>query len=262
MTLTPMRPAPETARLDRVNRHRAPREQDRVFRLLFVCTGNICRSPFAEILTRHLLIGRLGGRLASEIEISSAGVQAVAGAQIHPDSRHELMPWGLDGPVAGRFVARQLRAGMVDDADLILGASPRHRSSVVECNPAGLPRAFGLREFVRLAQAVDPAALPDHPVQRAHALVELGRRQRGMLPPVDPADDRVPDPIGGSADDHHRAATLIREAVSSIVDLVAPARAAVGPVRTPVRRPAPVRPRGGGVPAPVHRPAPPSSHTG
>jgi protein-tyrosine phosphatase len=263
VTLTPVRRAPETARLTRVNRHRAPSEQDHVFRLLFVCTGNICRSPFAEILTRHLLVGRLGGRLASEIEVASAGVQAVVGGQMHPDSRHELMPWGLDGPVAGRFTARQLRAEMVDDADLILGANPRHRSSVVECNPAGLPKTFGLREFVRLARAVDPAALPEQPVERAHALVELGRRQRGLLPPVDPGDDRVPDPMGGTADDHHRAATLIREAVSSIVDVIAPARPAVGPVRRAVPGPSHRSPDRG-VPSgtPARRPPPPSFHTG
>jgi protein-tyrosine phosphatase len=253
-----------------VNRHRAPGEQDHAFRLLFVCTGNICRSPFAEILTRHLLIGRLGGRLAAQIEVGSAGVQAVVGAQMHPDSRHELMPWGLDGPVAGRFTARQLRSTMVEESDLILGANPRHRSSVVERSPEGLPKTFGLREFARLAKAVDASALPEHPVQRAHALVDLGRRQRGLLPPVDPDDDRVPDPMGGTADDHHRAAVLIREAVSSIVDLIAPARPAVGPVRRPVARPEPARrshrpPDEAGPtarPTPARRPPPPSFHTG
>ena len=45
------------------------------FRILIVCTGNICRSPAAEILTRHLLIGRLGGRAASSFRVSSAGVR-------------------------------------------------------------------------------------------------------------------------------------------------------------------------------------------
>ncbi len=169
-----------------------------MFRLLFVCTGNICRSPFAEILTRHLLIGRLGGREAAAFEVGSAGVQAVVDGGMHPDSRDELSPWGLDRAVAGRFAARQLRSVMVEDADLILGATPRHRSSVVERNPAGLPKTFSLREFARLARAVDAAALPEHPVRRAHALVDLARRQRGLLPPVEPDDDKVPDPMGGT----------------------------------------------------------------
>ena len=44
----------------RMGRHRREEAEDE-FRLLFICTGNICRSPFAEILTRHLLRGRRGG---------------------------------------------------------------------------------------------------------------------------------------------------------------------------------------------------------
>jgi Low molecular weight phosphotyrosine protein phosphatase len=43
-----------------VGRHRADERTD-AFRLLFVCTGNICRSPFAgAMLTRHVLRGRVG----------------------------------------------------------------------------------------------------------------------------------------------------------------------------------------------------------
>jgi protein-tyrosine phosphatase len=37
--------------MDDVARHR---REETGFRLLYVCSGNICRSPFAEILTRHL----------------------------------------------------------------------------------------------------------------------------------------------------------------------------------------------------------------
>ncbi|MBW0127497.1 arsenate reductase/protein-tyrosine-phosphatase family protein [Pseudonocardia oceani] len=228
-----------------MNRHQAPDGPDSVFRLLFVCTGNICRSPFAEILTRHLLIGRLGGREAATIEVSSAGVSAVPHGRMHDDTRDELSPWGLDRQVAGRFVARQLRSPMIDQADLILGATPRHRSAVVERNPAGLAKTFGLREFARLARAVDVSALPEQPGPRARALVELARRQRGLLPPVEPEDDRIPDPMGGTVEDHHHATVLIREAVSLLVDVVAPPRPAIGPVRRPAAPPprAPLSPR-------------------
>jgi hypothetical protein len=119
--------------------------------------------------------------------------------------------------------------------------------------------------------------LPEEPVRRAHALVELARGQRGLHPPVDPDDDRVPDPMGGTGEDHHRAAVLIREAVSDIVDIVAPARPPVGPLRrpSPTARPAagppgngsrPLpRPQPGGGPPPAGSPrpsVPPSRHTG
>jgi protein-tyrosine phosphatase len=203
-----------------VGRHRAQERSD-AFSLLFVCTGNICRSPFAEILTRHLLRGSLGGRDAAAFTVASAGVGAVVGAGMHPDSRAELAPWGLDGAHSAGFTARQLHPSMIGAGDLVLGATPRHRSAVVEQCPAALPIAFGLREFARLAAAVDPGRLPDHPVARAHTLVELARQQRGLVPP-DPGGDDVPDPVGRDRAAHHRAAELVHEALMTIVRRVVP----------------------------------------
>lgn len=208
--------------LDAMGRHRSVDEDDIVFRLLFVCTGNICRSPLAEILTRHLLIGRLGGRVAASFEVSSAGVQAVVGAQMNLATRDELAPWGLDGVIAGRFIARQVRSAMVEQSHLVLGANPSHRSAVVERTPAALPIAFSLREFARLAASVDPSHLPAEPVTRAHALVAQARQRRGMAPPRTPDADRIPDPMGRPKWAHHEAAVLIRDAVQTIVDVIAP----------------------------------------
>lgn len=193
--------------------------------MLFVCTGNVCRSPFAEILTRHVLIGRLGGRGAAAFGIASAGVRAVVGAPMHPQSRAELAPWGLDVSVAGRFVARQLEPGHVAESDLILGATRRHRTAVIQQNPVALQRVFSIREFARLTAHVDPTALSGSPVERARMLVGLARAQRGLVPPDNPEDDDVADPMGRSAEAHHEAAQAIRAAVHSIIDAIAPRRA-------------------------------------
>lgn len=190
------------------------------FRILYVCTGNICRSPFAEILTRHLLIGRFDGRAAMTFDVSSAGVRAVVGSAMHPDSRDELAPWGLD--VADRFTARQLRPEMVEQADVILGASRRHRAAVVELVPVRLARTFSIREFARLAAEVDPTLLPPDPVARAHLLVEQARGRRGLVPVAVPEHDDVPDPVGHPRGAHQEAAALIRSAVQVIVDVLAP----------------------------------------
>ncbi len=211
-----------------MGRHRSEAEAE--FRLLFVCTGNICRSPFAEIITRHLIIGRLGGKAASAFVVSSAGVRAVHGSAMHPDSRAELAPWGLDGAAAERFTARQLRSAMVLESDLVLGATPRHRSAVVERAPAALPITFSLREFARLSEAVDPDDLPVDPVERARALVELARAQRGLVPPPEDGDD-IPDPIGGPQSAHHSSALLIRETVQRVADVMVPASPAKRPIR-------------------------------
>jgi protein-tyrosine phosphatase len=213
---------------DAVGRHRTVEITDSEFRLLFVCTGNICRSPFAEILTRHLLAERLGRRVAERFHVSSAGVHAVVGAAMHPDSRAQLVPWGLHGAAEG-FVARQLRSAIATSAHLVLGASPEHRSAVIGRAPATLATAFALAEFARLVSAVDPGDLPLDPVARAHAVVEEARARRGLLPPVTADHDRIPDPIVGDADAHRRSSTLIRTAVLRIVDAIAPESVAARP---------------------------------
>jgi protein-tyrosine phosphatase len=210
---------PPVAQNGVVGRHR---RAETTFRVLFVCTGNICRSPVAEILTRHLLIGGLGGRAASAFRVSSAGVQAVVGAPVHPRMLTELAPLGLDREGA-RFSARQFVPELGESADLILGAGPQHRSTVVEWAPAALPIAFGMREFARLAESVDPDTLPAAPVARAHALVERARDRRGLAPPVAPEDELIPDPIGGSQTAHHAAIEMITAAVATIVKIVIPA---------------------------------------
>jgi protein-tyrosine phosphatase len=59
---------------------------------------------------------------------------------------------------------------------------------------------------------------------RAHTLVDEVRKRRGQAPPALPDADRVPDPMGGPPEAHHAAALLIAEAVTGIVDAIAPRR--------------------------------------
>lgn len=200
-----------------------PRHQAaRAFRILYVCTGNLCRSPFAEILTAHLMRERIAGAAAASFHISSAGTHAVAGASIHPVTRDELRTRGLDGPDVDRFRTRPLDTTRTEWADLILGASPRHRSAAVACTPAALSTAFSLLEFVRLAASIERGSLPADPLDRAAALVQYARRHRGMTPPADPGADDVPDPVDGSRHAHRHSTRLVEGAVRTLVELLAP----------------------------------------
>jgi protein-tyrosine phosphatase len=205
-----------------VGRHRKLDSGDGRFRLLFVCTGNVCRSPFAQVLTRHLLVACLGSRAADHLEVSSAGVQAVVGAPMHPMSRAQLSRWGLDAGTASQFAARQLSSSMIGSADLVLGASPGHRSAVVAWEPAALSTAFSLREFARLVSSVEQRSLPVDPVARAHALVEEARRLRGLIPPAESDGDWIPDPMGQAPAAHQLVAALIGDALQSIMNVFVP----------------------------------------
>ncbi|MDD7917529.1 hypothetical protein [Actinomycetospora callitridis] len=194
----------------------------RRFRLLFVCTGNICRSPFARFHTRALLEMRLGPRWASWFDVASGGTGAVVGSEMHPLSRAQLGPLATHPDVAA-FRARQLPARDVELADLVLTVSRSHRSAVLELEPRALRSTFTVREFARLLGRIDPAdraALPVDPRERAHALVAAALAERGQGAPVDSEDDAIPDPIQGAAAEHAESARLLHEAVRPLVDAI------------------------------------------
>jgi protein-tyrosine phosphatase len=179
-------------------------------RVLFVCTGNVCRSPFAEILARHLFAAH-----GLPAEVSSAGTNPPVGAPLHRDMRRALAGWGLDGGPAEVCRARLLEVGMVASADLVLGATVEHRAAIVRTAPKGLRHTFALREFARLVVGLDPDLLPTDPAQRGRALVAAARAQRGARP-VAPGEDDIADPIGRPAAAHLEAAGSIADALVAI----------------------------------------------
>src|SRR5919107_4650993 len=128
-------------------RHWSP---EPVFTVLLVCTGNICRSALGERLGRAYLADVLGED-AGAVRLVSAGVQAVVGSAMHPDSA--LVLRGLGGSPDG-FVARQLVDDMAIDADLTLTMTRQHRRTVLRGAPRALSRTFTLREAADLVELV------------------------------------------------------------------------------------------------------------
>jgi protein-tyrosine phosphatase len=178
------------------------------FAILFVCTGNVCRSPFAELLTRRLLDDSLAPADAARIAVSSAGTDTLHGAGIHPLMCAELARWGISGPAVAGHTARQVNAAMIAGADLVLTAERRHRSYVVQDHADALRTAFSLREFHRLLSIVDN--LPQaEPVTHLHTTVQAVAARRGMVPPVPAEHDTIPDPYGLAAEAHHHSANLL-----------------------------------------------------
>ncbi len=194
------------------------------FNVLFVCTGNICRSAFAEVLSRQLLLDRLGPHAAKAVEFSSAGIRAVAGAGMHPQTRNALAMWG--DPLydrAGAFRSRQLQPHMIRWADLIVTAEEAHRSQIAWTTPEIQPKLFTMLRFARILHDITPLELPVGPAERGRALVAEAAAARGRYG-AEPNADSVPDPVGGSDQQHQRAADLIFDAVGTLVDAVAPRR--------------------------------------
>jgi protein-tyrosine-phosphatase len=119
-----------------------------VVKILFVCSGNTCRSPIAEAITRRLL--KEAGR--TDIAVSSAGTSAWDGSPASDGALLVGMERGLD---LSSHRSRQLTPEILKDSDLILVMSPSHLSRVKEIDPgakAHLLAGFASGEAGRAVQ--------------------------------------------------------------------------------------------------------------
>jgi len=159
------------------------------FRLLYVCTGNTCRSPLAEALTRRALQER-GWQ---GVEVASAGVAAMAGGDASHGSLRVARRHGLS--LEGHR-SRPLTPETVEWAHLILTMSASHLGGVVLAG--GGERAAVITEFAAgLAPDADPG-------------------ERSGVP------DGVPDPFGGDEEEYEGTYRALQELVERVLDRLAP----------------------------------------
>ncbi len=175
-----------------------------MLRLLAVCTGNICRSPAAQLL--------LADELDASVEVTSAGTHAVVGAPVAEPVARRLTGLGLD-PSA--FAARALTAGLVDDADVVVTMTAAQRADVLEHVPGALRRTVLLTELVQLAEHAGPALRQgDDDAARLRSLVTSAGRVRAVLGGVRAHD--VEDPYGRADAVHARVLEELRTSVSRL----------------------------------------------
>jgi len=106
--------------------------------ILFICTGNICRSPMAEGLFRHAVEGR------GDYQIMSAGLGAVDG---QPPSVHSVTAMKELGIDISKQRSRMLTGELVQQADYIFGMTHSHVDTVQLLYPKAAEKTFLLREF-------------------------------------------------------------------------------------------------------------------
>lgn len=113
--------------------------------ILFVCSGNTCRSPMAEALARQLLARRLGVSEAEleqkGISILSAGSFAMPGARATPAAVEALKPIGAD---LSRHRSRPLTVELIHQADAIYTMSRNHAATVVALVPSAADKVVTL----------------------------------------------------------------------------------------------------------------------
>ena len=106
--------------------------------VLFVCTGNICRSPIAEGLFRRLIGNR------KDIEVASAGVHAVRG---QPPSLYAVEVCDTHGTDISGLRSQPLTAALVENATHIFAMTGAHLETIHLLFPHGAEKAYLLREF-------------------------------------------------------------------------------------------------------------------
>ena len=112
--------------------------------ILFICTGNVCRSPMAEALFRRATAGR------GDFRVLSAGLGAVDG---QPPTQHSVTAMRELGVDISAQRSRALTVNLLQQADYIFGMTHSHVDTVGLLYPAAAEKTFLLREF---DESLDP----------------------------------------------------------------------------------------------------------
>ncbi len=149
-------------------------------RILFVCTGNSCRSPLAQFLLGKSLY-ETKAYAEERFEVVSAGVSAFSGAKVTPPVLNILKQ--KEGIDAEEFKSQRLDKYMILSSDLIFTMEDRQSEYILRFEPKAESRVFNLKKF-----------LPTEFIQD------------------------IPDPIGKSEAFYEEVYSLIKQAVLELSD--------------------------------------------
>lgn len=184
--------------------------------VLFVCTGNLCRSPMAEALFK--LIVR--SRKRPEIHVSSAGTWAAKGSRPAPDALGVLDAVGID---ATRHRSRPLRRKYVEEADVIVAMTSVHALEIQDKVPHSGRKVFLLKEIAEIE-------MPDLPLD-----APLEERLEHLLRARRPEWRRtldLDDPMGLPRLAYIRCIKEVWDGVEALADVLIP-RAEASPEESP-----------------------------
>jgi len=213
----------------------AHRDRSR-FRVLTVCTGNICRSPQAAmLLSQRLGAAFVGSDATRQLSVESAGTLGFDGSPMDAPALTEARRLGIAHPEVHR--ARRIQPAYVERADLILGMSREHRGAAASLLPSANRRAFALVEFARIVEVLAARELESQVAPLGaegfasfmHGVVEAAGRMRGVVPALARREDYdIIDPYRLQASVYRESADAVAawtaRTVDALVSLAAQSR--------------------------------------
>jgi low molecular weight protein-tyrosine phosphatase len=175
--------------------------------VLFICTGNQCRSPMAEAFLRAKQPPESG------ICVTSAGLLG-DGTPPPKQAVRVMARAGID--IAGR-PSRRVDAAALAEADLIIGMTRRHLPEVATMDHVALPRSFTFLDLIKRARLVGSPAPTESLSQWAQRL-STGRTQASILSAAE--SDDVADPAGRGRREYRRTARELDRLTTELATLL------------------------------------------